>query len=492
MIKKIIVLAISFVLTLGSVVYTETTNATPVKYGTGTGVSRTITNAKELAELMQSLPNASIYDEYADVTQAEGYENFKGITIFENGVYNKYSNYVNNIRLDDNPDLPEEEIEYFYSRVHEHQNKRLEMYFDKNCVYYHSVGTTWTTVEYYKTNVEGFLSGNAYDLEIAKGYATDFDIEAYYSKDRVLMKINKNETYYQEALPVESPKSYLSYKRVEEPTSEDDDEDDEPSDDEIYQDIALRALNDNLGVWVELDRSATGVDGMEPDYEAIQNMTKEQEEEYMMNFMIQALLSELSYAQINSLTNANLLNYTYLTKLSSFITESIEKPGYYEVNGPKYELKFSVPIPDGYRCNSCGVKFDQEKDSCPCGSTDIIESTKSSQEPTYSYLRALMGWPAYDGNNNGYSYSGGLKFTVGPNTSIEQKFARNYSSQNYLSLKFEETTLSNSTILNVDNTAVQALKNAKVKSLDDSFGKSFRKIFNEYKAQLEAQQGGNN
>ncbi len=492
MIKKIIVLAISFVLTLGSVVYTETTNATPVKYGTGTGVSRTITSAEELAELMQSLPNYTIYDEYADVTEAEGYENFKGITIIENGEYNKYSNYVNNVRLDDNPDLPEDEIEYFYSRVHEHQNKRLEMYFDTTCIYYHSIGTTWTAVEYYKTNVEGFLNGNAYDLEIAKAYATDFDIEAYYSKDRVLMKINKNESYYLEALPVESPKLYLSYKRAEEPTSEDDDDDDELSQNEIYQNIALEALGENLGVWVELDRSATGVDGMEPDNDAIQNMTPEQKEEYLMNFTIQALLSELSYVQINSINQANLQNYTYLTRLSTFITESIEKPGYYEVNGPKYSLNYSVPIPDGYRCNSCGVKFDQEKDSCPCGSTDIIESTKSSPEPTYSYIRSIIGWPAYEGNNNGYSYSGGLNFTVGANTTIEQKFGRNYSSSNYLPLKFEESVKSNSTILNVDNTAVNALKNSKVKTIDESFGKSFRKIFNDYKAQLEAQQGGNN
>lgn len=487
MIKKIIVLAISFVLTLGSVVYTETTNATPVKYGTGNGTAKTIASVDELTTLINSLPTASVYEENADVTSAEGYENFKGITIIENSETSTYSNYRDNVRLDNNPDLPEDEIEYFYSRNHEYSNKRLEMYFDTTCIYYHSIGTMWTAVEYYNLDLEGYYAGNLSDLEIAKCNATDLDIEVYFSKDRTLMKINKNESYYQEA--IWDGKYYASglpkYKKVDAPST---DEDDEPSQNEIYQEIAMKAINDNLGVWVELDMNATGVDDMEPDYDAIQNMTPEQQEEYAMNLIIEGLLSELSYVQVESIKQANLVNYAYLTRLSSFLIESIDKPNYYEVQGPKYKLINSYKV-NYWQCNRCDKEFDTYTTTCPdCKDSQIIENNRWLENAKYEYLNALRpDWNASKKEN--YNYSGNIELVLGANTTINQKISRSYSNSNSAFGRFKEEIESYSAIFNVDNTKVNALKGSKVKTLDETYGKSFRVAFEQLLAQ---QQGGNN
>ncbi len=481
MIKKIIVLAISFVLTLGSVVYTEVSTADPVTYGSGTGVSRTITSVDELTELINSLPNVSVYDEHADVTQAEGYENFKGITIIENGENSKYSNYRTNVRLDDDPDLEEDEIEYFYSRQHEYTNKRLEMYFDTNCIYYHSIGTIWNTVEYFNMDLEGYI-WNMSNLEIAKGTATDIDIEVFYSKDRTLMKINQNETYYQEALPTDTYREFPSYKKVEAPTSED--EDDKPTE----QEIALKAVNDNLGIWVELDMNATGIDDMEPDYDAIQNMTPEQQEEYMMNFMIQGLLSRLSREQVKSIKEANQKNYDYLASLSSFIVENIENEKYWEVNGPKYTFVPSYEV-NGYKCSACQSTFDNLVADCPnCDyNTDVNYYSQWIDDARNAYVKALKSDWYYTIGIKNYSHNGELTLTLGPSTTIKQRLAYTYSADNVINRRSEEIT-SYSTIFNVDNTEVKALKGAKVKSLDDTYGKSFREAFDA----LMAEQGGNN
>lgn len=485
MIKKIVVLALSFVLSLGSFVYTEVSNADPVSYGSGNGTSRTIASVEELTELINSLPTATTYEENADVTQAEGYENFKGITIIENGETSNYKNYRGQVRLDNNPDLPEDEIEYFWSRDHEYSNKRLEMYYDTTCIYYHSIGTSWTATEYFNIDPEGYYAGNMSELEIAKAVATDFDVEIYYSKNRTLMKINKNETYYQEALPTESPREFPRYKRVENPTNKD--EDDEPTEQEIYQEIALKAINDNLGIWVELDMNATGVDDMEPDYDAIQNMTPEQQEEYMMNLMIQGLLSELSYQQVASIKQANLLNYAYLARLSAFLTNSIEKPNYYIVSGPKYKLDGTRYI-QGSKCNNCSTEFENVVTTCPTCQDDgqIIPYSTFDDTAKFDYLGALMPtWHATPQSN--YSYTGNLEFIIGQSSSIKQELERSYSKSGSLYGKFSESFTSHSTIFNVDNTKVNALKGSKVKSLDETYGKSFREAFEE----LKEQQGGN-
>ncbi|MBR5439871.1 MAG: hypothetical protein IKV61_06645 [Clostridia bacterium] len=489
MIKKIIVLAISFVLTLGSVVYTETSNAESVTYGSGTGVSRTIASVDELTELINSLPDVTVYDEHANVTSAEGYENFKGITIIENGENSRYYSYEDKVRLDDNPDLAEDEIEYFYSRKHEYSNKRLEMYFDTTCIYYHSIGTTWNTTEYYKTNVEGFLNGNLSDLEIAKGYATDFDIEVFYSKDKVLMKINQNEQYYQEAVwdGKYRVSQFPQYKKAEEPASE---EDDEPSDSEIYAEIGLKALNENLGVWVELDLNATGVDGMEPDQDAYENMTDEEKEEYAMNFMIQALISEISYVQVESIKQANAINYAYLSRLSSFIVENIENNKYWEVSGPKYKLVPTYSL-DFWKCTQCSKVFETYTTNCPdCeDGGNVNEMSEWIYDARNSYINALRpDWNARVDSTSKNTFGGELEIVVGSNSTINQKLRRTYSSGKSAFGKFEEEIRSYSTIFNVDNTAVNVLKNAKVKTLDETYGKSFRKSFEE----LRAQQGGNN
>ena len=492
MIKKIIVLAISFVLTLGSVIYTGTTTDA-VSYGSGTGVSRTITSVDELTSLLSKLPDVSVYDENANVTNAEGYSDFKGITIVENGESSKYYNYKTGIRLDDNEDVPENEIEYFFSRKHDYTNKRLEMYFAVDCIYYHSIGTTWNTTEFYRYDL-----GSEYlymdSLKAASGYATDFDIEVFYSKDKILFKINKNERYYQEAVisDHQSGTGYPKYKKAEEP--KDEDEDDEVSDEEMYAQLGLKALNENLGVWVELDREATGVDGMDPDFDSVENMTPEQQQEYMLNLIVSATLSELSYQQVESIKQANALNFAYLTRVASFINETITDSNYYEVNGGEYRLNNWYSIP-GYRCTYCGAFYKNEVSSCSkpkCssgGNSDaIIESMENTYEPLYSYINALTGWGASNGNNGGYSYTASFQFGFGLNNTIKQRFGRNYNNSNYPSSRSEEEYVSNSTIYNVDNTVVNVLKKSKVKTLEETFGKSLRKSLSD----LLSQQGGNN
>ena len=486
MIKKIIVLAISFALTLGTVVYTGVTNADPVKYGSGTGVSRTITSAEELNELLKSLPDYTVYDENANVTNAEGFENFKGITIIENSERSEYLNYKTKIRLDDNPDLPEDQIEYFYKRDHIYENKRLEMYFATDCIYYHAIGTTWTGTEYYEYEDNYSLYGNLEKLEKAYCDATDFDIEVFYSKDKVLFKINKNDTYYQEAF-VDGKYNSTGFPKYRKATKPTDDDEDEPSDTEIYKEIALSALEENLGVWVELDVNATGVDDMEPDMDAIENMTPEQQQEYAMNLIIEGLLSELSYQQVESIKAANANNYNYLNKLSTFLTESLAQDGWYEVENAKYKLNNWLLKQDGYVCENCQTKHDEFANQCSnCNNGIIVEFTYHTYDPQIKYIKTLINEDAHVQNSN-YDYLSSLEFTYGLNNIIEQKIEKTYSVNNSPNSTRRTTWVSNTSIVNVDNTMVKALKNANVKTLDESYGKSFRKLFNE----LAKKQGGN-
>lgn len=484
MIKKIIVLAISFVLMLGSAIYTGV-STDAVSYGSGAGASRTITSVAELTSLISNLPNVSVYDENANVTDAEGYSDFKGVTIIENGEYSKYSNYKVNVTMGDTSDIPEEDIEYYVSREHTYKNQRLEMFFALDCIYYHSVGTEWTATEYYRSSknpTEFYASLD--NLKIAKCDATDYDVEVYYSKDKVLFKINKYERYYQEAESAEySSTNYPKYKVTEKPT----DEDYEPSELEIYGQLVVKAFSDNYGVWVELDREATGVDGMEPDYDAVENMTQEQQQEYMLNLMVTGLLSEYSYKQLNSIIETNAKNFNYLTRFASFVNETISKPGYYDIEGSKYLFNSYMTIP-GYRCNWCGQFYENQVSECgKCDNENshIVPGEFGTSEPSYEYIRAMTGWPAQQ-SSNGPSYYSKLQFTFGQNTRIEQEVSQT-SNSNYISSRYDEKIVSNSTILNVDNTIVKVLKKSKAKTLEEAFGKSLRKSL----SALLSQQGGN-
>ena len=162
MVKKIVALSIAFVLMLAAPLYDVITAppASPVDFGAGDGTSLVIESPEKLNELLSNIPNIETYLETNDMTTVN--QNFKSFTMVEDGF--------------------SKQIQKFGSRETETYTQHvLEMCFAVDALYYHAVGETRVT--------ESLKNDDGY-VKSAERTTTEYDMEIYYSKDKVLLKLN--------------------------------------------------------------------------------------------------------------------------------------------------------------------------------------------------------------------------------------------------------------------------------------------------------------
>lgn len=478
MVKKIVALAISLVLSIGALVSYNLTNNEAVEFGEGAGVSRTINNVSELSDVLSKIPSFEEYSENEDISAVEGKEAFSGITVVETGYVSNYSGYRRRIAQLPNTDSDGETL--YKSRNQELKNHRLEMSFAKNAVYYHSIGTMWTATEYYvyeepqDTTITYTYSFYHDDFAVAYREKTDYDVEIYHAKDKSMFKINKYETATQRST------KYEDGKMVWADYAEEDDENENVEVDPMTQltnkliEEMLKIREDTYGVWIEYPRAEEGEgEPTEPDFEGVENMTEEQQKEFMINMMVQefsAQLTNVAYQDLLTVQQAHASNKAYLGGLSGYIATNASDADYFTKKGNSYRLngpKYVQPV------------YDPE-------TGEQIEEGYTDYSVPDSYM-AIVNVPAYHGDygttNTNFDFNVGADMvSINQKVDVSTKQSRN-----------EYNT--NTTIMYIDNTVVNLSKNAKIKSLDDAYVKPFDKVIrseiNKMYDQLQAQQGGN-
>ncbi len=480
MVKKIIVLAISLVLAIGSIVSYNVINDEVVEFGAGKGVSRTIKNVSELSEVMAKIPSFDMYSENDNVSTVEGNEDFKGVTVIETGYASKYSNYQLNVRL---PDSEPEDEDRYYTRVQNLKNHKLVMNFAPNAVYYHSIGTTWTATEYY--NYEEPSEGQTFnysfyegEFEVAYRTKTDYDVEIYHAKDRSMFKINSYVTVEQRATSIEQTK--LVYSNYTPETDEEDDDSDEEFMNTLI-DKMMKVRENSFGTWIEYPKTeepgegeepvvpedpSAGLEGLDPDSQEYQDAMMQ----IMIDMMVQefsAELTNIAYQDFITVQQAHASNKKYLNNLATYISANSSNGDYFKKTGNYYTLNQGKYVP---------AVLDPE-------TSEVIEEGYYDYSVPDSYLTQVADITPLHGANTSCSVD--FDFMVDSNLiSINQSVS---TSTNYSADIIETNTV----IMNVDNTIVNLSNTAKIKSLDEAYVQPFNKIMNDMANQIREQLGGN-
>ena len=160
MIKKIILLVLSFSFSVTSVVYGTVTKADPVTSGTGTGTSVKIADTSALSNVMSQIPS---FDDYTgEQSISEKYPDFKPFTMIETG-YGENTKDTTYRRTT----VKDGEIEYvdLIQRNIETTNHSLSISFTEDAVYYHSVGSKLSTNIYYEYEISEESASYSFDTE---------------------------------------------------------------------------------------------------------------------------------------------------------------------------------------------------------------------------------------------------------------------------------------------------------------------------------------
>ena len=455
MVKKIVVIAISFALALGSFIYGNVAGEA-VQFGAGTGVSKTIKSASELAEIISKVPTFDVYSENDDVSSVEGMEDFMGITVIESGYNSQYYNYSYGVKL---PEQDAEDETRYNKRMQTLINHRLEMSFAKNAVYYHSIGTKWEGATLYYEIDEGNSESFYHDgLEYGERVKTDYDVEIYHSKDKTLIKINSMVTVEQRSTGFDYQMGKDKWVDYVEPV-----EDGEENPNEKYNKKMQKIVSDSYGKWILIEKEVFEPEEPAEPSEPQPELTPEQQLELEIDYLISEVKTQYMISQIESISAANSSNTAYLGRLSSFVadysnatfTEGDQSFGYFKKAGNNYEL-----IPTRYIEGENGY---------------------TSYVPGDAYLNNVVpGFGAYHGND---SYTNVyLEFNVNSDLVIcNQKLDQ---STKYYSKKLD----TNTSFMYVNNTVVNLSKTAKVYSFDELYGNPLRSLFREY---FNERQGGN-
>ena len=445
MVKKIIVLVISLILSVGSLVSYNVINDSTVDFGAGDGVSRTISTVDDLTSLLSKIPNHGNYDESDDVSTLEGLADFKGLTVVENAEKTVYDNF-RTVRLDDDPNVAPEDIIYYLQRDVEYKSQRLQMNFTKNAIYYHSIGVMYNGFEI------ASLIGNEYQnfdsdyFVRAERTVTEYDVEIYHSKARTMYKINTWNVYDQEATDTYA---YMpNYVNVpEEEVNED-----ELDADEWLEYKASKIQSNHLKVWIEVDKNATDIDEEEgPSQEELENMTEEQQMQYMINYMVDMTCQQISFMQVESIGQANVANVSYLSRLANFLATNYvqdTKCFYYDEHEQLHKFLSSYENEEG----------------------DWVDT------PKYDYLRNIVGYgrfPVYKAD--GWSQGVNLEFNLGSDIcTIRQRIEAGKT------FYYNEETKTTTTIMHVDNTVANLSSDSKIKPVKDVYGDDLREIYTTY------------
>ena len=472
MIKKIILLVLSFSFSVTSVVYGAVTKADPVSSGTGTGTSVKIADTSALSNVMAEIP--SFEDYTGEKTIRELYPDFKPFTMVETG-------YGENEKesLYSRKTVKDGEIEYvdLIQKNVETTNHSLSISFTEDAVYYHSIGSKLSTNIYYEyetqeANDDGYkydYYSYSYEDDFVDAERTviNFDAEIYYSKEGTLIKYNKWETL-EEVADSHRYGTPVFKAAEEEPATEDDADN---TMEKQMQEKAQKMREDNYGSWIKLETFTE--EELANKYGDVMNSdTPPSEDAYdvVINYMIDRACSEISIAERDSIVKANASNCRYLGILSDFITTDNENVSF-ENNGNEYRLINSKIVQTGT-------------------DPDTNEPIREMKEVgTEAYVAAIFG----NHYNNKSSFGTNVQFSyvVGSDVAVVDQNAQWWTVSNRynngLDTRFTMDTVTN--FFALDNTVASIEKGAKVKTITEAYGNGLRDMFKTY---LEGSNEGDN
>lgn len=449
MIKKIILLVLSFSFSVTSVVYGTVTKADPVTSGTGAGTSVKIEDTSALSNVMSQIPS---FDDYTgEQSISEKYPDFKPFTMIETG-YGSTTKETTYRR----ETVKDGQIEYLnlIQRNIETTNHSLSISFTEDAVYYHSVGSKLSTNIYYEYEIVEETGRYSFDTEEdfvdAERTVINFDAEIYHSKDATLIKYNKWETLeevatthrYQTPLFEAAPEKVI-------------DEDDAEAQMEAEMTAkAQKMREDNYGTWLKLE-----IYSEEELAEKYSNPPADVESEaymdYVLDMMVDQVCSQISIQERDSIVTANASNIRYLGILSDFIAGENENVSFKKENG-EYKLVTGkdVEIVD----------------------PETNETTTVYQEVgKQAYIATIFG-NQYN-NDKVYYTNVNFSYVVGSDVAVVDQNARwstNYDYNRGLKTGFEMDSVTN--FFALDNTVATIEKGAKVKTISEAFGNGLREM----------------
>lgn len=342
MVKKIVALSIAFVLMLAAPLYDVITAppASPVDFGAGDGTSLVIESPEKLNELLSNIPNIETYLETNDMTTVN--QNFKSFTMVEDGF--------------------SKQIQKFGSRETETYTQHvLEMCFAVDALYYHAVGETRVT--------ESLKNDDGY-VKSAERTTTEYDMEIYYSKDKVLLKLNSMD--YLEEEKLEGSSNFTVKKEDKE---------------EMFSVSAQMSLFKKCeGKWLELKEyteeelaNKLGIDLQNPD-----SMT----EDAQYSYVAYMYANEFASANIEAINASNQINVAYLAKLGGYIVEKLQTS--FTESGDTYYLKHDSAAKNEYANAIVGATVFDENNNADIEAEFNVGSTESS---------IYQQWELENGNN---------------------------------------------------------------------------------------------
>ena len=340
MVKKIIALSIAFVLMLAAPMYDVITAppASPVNFGAGDGTSLVIESPEKLSELLSSIPSVETYLQTEDMTTV--IENFKSFTMTEDGFSKQTETYKMSTEI--------KETETFTEHV-------LEMCFAVDALYYHAVGQTRVTNTLYNKNSDG----NKESFKSAERTTNDYDLEIYYSKDKVLLKFNELDYVEEERIDSES-----DFTKVKE------------EDGEVFSISAqMSFLKKCKGKWLELKEyteeelaGKLGIDLANPE---------SMSEDAQIAYAAYMYANEFARVNVESINQSNQMNVAYLSKLGGYIVEKLGT-SFTERGSGFYYLKDDSAVKNEYANAIVGATVFGENNNADIEAEFNVGSTESS------------------------------------------------------------------------------------------------------------------
>lgn len=456
MIKKIILLVLSFSFSVTSVVYGTVTKADPVTSGTGAGTSVKIENTSALSNVMSQIPS---FDDYTgEQSISEKYPDFKPFTMIETGYGEKTTE-----RTYTRETVKDGQKEYvnLIQRNIETTNHSLSISFTEDAVYYHSVGSKISTNVYFEYEIQEGNDGE-YKYDYYSFYEDDFvdaertiinfDAEIYHSKEATLIKYNKWETLKE----VATTQQYERPLYEAAPEEVIDENDAEALQEKKMLDMAQKMREDNYGTWLKLEifsdeELADKYSNPPADVESEAYMN------YMLDYMVDMTCSQISLQERDSIVTANAQNCVYLGILSDFITSENENVSF-EKSGNEYKLINSKRVQTG---------TDKETGEALYETLDVGEE---------AYISAIFG-NQYNNSDN-YWTSVNFSYVVGSDVAVVDQNAH-WGSQTTRYNHGLDTAFKMDTVTNffaLGNTVASVEKGAKVKTISEAFGDGLREM----------------
>ncbi len=442
MIKKIILLVLSFAFSVTSVVYGTVTKADPVSSGTGKGTSVKIADTSALSNVMSQIP--SFEDYTGEQTIREKYPEFKPFTMVETG-YGQETK-----RSTASREIVENDETKYIPLIHENavcKNHSLSISFTEEAVYYHSIGSLTLTDIYYEVKTGDSPESDYESQEFldAERTITNFDAEIYHSKDATLIKYNKWEIIEEVADTLNQYESPIFKAAPEKELTDEDDI--------MEAEMAAKAQKmreDNYGVWLELEiyseeELAAKYSHPPADVESEAYMN------YMLDYMVDEVCSQISIAERDSIVTANASNCVYLGRLASFITSENENVSF-QKDGNEYTLINSKMVQTGVN----------EETGAP-----TYENKEVGKE---AYIATIFG-DMYNGEK--YSTSVNFSYVVGSDVAVVDQNA-SWGTSGITRQQYQMDTVTH--FLALDNTVAALEKNAKVKTISEAFGNGLREM----------------